>query len=338
MKKIYLVRYNETSPGVKVITDAFSEILTSEGYDVAVTKIIPSKLNPEEIVVTYGPKETYDAVKRHIPVNLALLVDNYSLGQLNKAKIFFKKGKILYKDFWYSLITGFLYRRRENIIAKNVKHLMFVSQTDINEFKKRNPHNIYYLVPNGVSIPDEAKTIKTKSNSIRLGVLSNWTDVTFQECLWFIEDILPKLNRKNKVRLVVAGKGASEKTIKFFKSNAYIDYIGEVESLSDFFRNIDIYVATVPRGCGILNKVLDAFAYKTFVIGIPESFSGFLDMKKSYFICRSFHDFKHAIDLFSSDNGTDEYIENAMDYIINNNNWEKNYKKFISCIKNKNII
>lgn len=338
MKKIYLVRYNESSPGVRVITDAFSHILKNDDYEIIVTKHFPDSLKENEIVITYGPKEAYDAIKLNIPVKLAMLVDNYSLGQLNKARFYFKKGKILFKDFWYSLATGLLYRKRENYIAKNIKHLMFVSQKDIDEFKKRNPDNTYYLVPNGVNIPDISKTLKTKSQNIRLGVLSNWTDVTFHECRWFIEDMLPKLNAEMNARLVVAGKGASEKIVRYFKNNPNIDYLGKVDSLSDFFCNIDIYVATVPRGCGILNKVLDAFAYRTFVIGIPESFSGFSGMQKSYIECSTLEEFTKAIDTLSDTKIVSDYIRNASDYISMNNDWIKNYSAFIQKLKDNKII
>ncbi len=338
MKTIYLVRYNESSPGVKVITDAFTRVLHDRNYKVVVTRVFPERLNDADILITYGPKEAYDAVKRKLPVRLALLVDNYSLGQLNKAKFFLKRGKICYKDFWYSLVTGLLYRKRENTIARHIKHLMFVSQTDIDHFKRRNPDNTYYLVPNGVNIPNTAETEKTKSDTLRLGVLSNWTDATVQECQWFIEDILPRLNAKDKVRLVVAGKGASPKSIAYFNRSPYIEYLGPVASLSDFFRNIDIYVATVPRGCGILNKVLDAFAYRTLVIGIQESFSGFSSMEKSYIVCRSLEDFQHAIEVVADGQIAAEYVQNASNYIEQHNNWDKNYTAFTNRLQSERII
>lgn len=47
---------------------------------------------------------------------------------------------------------------------------------------------------------------------------------------------------------------------------------------------IDIYVATVPKRCGILNKVLYAFSHKVLTLGAKESFTAFYELENVYLI------------------------------------------------------
>ena len=205
--------------------------------------------------------------------------------------------------------------------------------------KKRFSNCRYFFIPFGVRIPDK-ECLKIGDSKIRLGILSNWTEVSLSECRWFIEDYMPEIvDRFENIELVIAGNGASERIKQYFISKSFIRYLGKVEDLNSFFDSIDIYVATVPRGCGILNKVLDAFAYKTFVIGNRESFSGFIGMQNSYMICDTVHDFCNVLNLFKDRRAVvNEYVENAYNYILKNNNWKDNYSNFVNLLQSEKII
>ena len=106
--------------------------------------------------------------------------------------------------------------------------------------------------------------------------------------------------------------------------------MGEVPSLSDFFSEIDIFITSNPKGCGILNRVLDAFVYHVPVLGHENSFSGFPDSDK---ICYKFTSYKSFEAVMTSlTNNLDEAHEradNAILYVKDNHNWERNYNDLI---------
>ena len=64
-----------------------------------------------------------------------------------------------------------------------------------------------------------------------------------------------------QLKVIAAGRGADNTVKEYFDRNRII-FLGEVENLCDFFNSIDIYITTVRKECGILNKVLDAFIKK----------------------------------------------------------------------------
>ena len=325
IKKISLVCYQDpSSVGVMVIVNSITQIFQEKGYFVSFINVRPNiEQIKDSFVIAYGPKELYDLVKNNIKVDLSLMVDYYSMGQFHKFFYYLKRKKFFFKDFWYSLFSGILYYYKEYYSLKKCKNVMFVSDYDAIKMKKRFPNHNYYIVPNGVSIVDNV-SIKVQSEKIRLGILSVWSYVSMAEVGWFIEDILPKLCSKfPNIELIVAGKGATRNIEKYFTTKPNVKYIGFVKSLDDFYKNIDIYVATVPRGCGILNKVLDSFAYKTFVIGNKESFSGFIKMHDCYITCNSYEDYVNAINLYLEDkNSINIYINNSYKYIIENKFYE----------------
>lgn len=340
MKKIIIINFNTNSPGVSVIVDELYKVLREKDFLVKIVNQLPAKEEADgAVLIPYGPKETYLLLKAGLHCDLSLMVDYYSMGLKNKFLFYLKKGKIWYKDFWRSMLAYFLYYFREKYIFSHVENFMFVSQYDIVEVKKRFSENKYFFVPNGVNLPTQFEE-KSKSDRVRLGILSNWNKVTLSECKWFIESSLKEIERSfNNIELVVAGKGATSSIVKYFSANPKVRFIGKVENLNDFFNNIDIYVATVPRGCGILNKVLDAFAHKTLVIGIEQSFSAFRDLSHGYIVCDRNTDYIDAIYAYNDSlRGDNDYIENAYRYIGEHNQWDENYRKFVDELIELKII
>ena len=337
MKRISILSYNQQSIGVRVIVDAFLTVLREK----AEVKVAHSLLDIDKdgIIIPYGPKETYDVLKCGINVPLSLMVDYHTLSLKNRSLFLLKNGYFLSKSLLHSSLAFFLYYFRENYIFKHCRNFMFVSQYDIEKVKNRFPKNRYFCVPNGVNVPKNYQKM-AHNDGITLGILSGWTQGTFIEAKWFIDKYWPTIVDHNpKVKLIICGKFASKEMIDYFNNQPNVSFIGEVKDLSEFFDGVDIYVATKPIGCGILNKVLDAMAYKTLVVGISQSFTGFTYMTESYVICDKLEDYINLIDSYSFDRTQyDKYIENAYQNILKYNDWDRNYQDFIKSLMAENII
>lgn len=329
MRNIVIYNIN-TSPGVRVIIDNLVKAFTSKGI------CIEERANcddPDALYIPYGIKASYDCLKNKRTVIMDLMVDYLSYGCKNRAISLLRNGYVLSKEFWMEIACFILYRYKEKKVLKGIDSHMLVSYNDILKMKSLYNNTKFYCVPNGCNLPRTIQP-KTSSSKIRLGILSMWTEGTLADVRWFIENYLPLIEEKiPNIELYIAGKCENEKIESYFNS-VNVNYLGWVDSLDDFFSSIDIYIATVPKGCGILNKVLDAFAHQTYCIGHKNSFSGFYGLENGYRVCSSVDDYIRALKAFREERDyVNMCISNSYKYIMKHNNWENNYNVFV-----KNII
>lgn len=333
MRQIAIYNFN-TSPGVYVIINNLIGAFKARGINIIE---VDNCDNTDYIYMPYGIKAAYICSKKKRDVLVDLMVDYLSLGCKNRAFFQFCHHRIFTKNAWKEMIAFFVYKYYESVVCKNLNHHLLVSYNDIIKIKQRFPKSDYIYVPNGCSIPEAIKP-KVHSSKIRLTVLSNWTTGTLADINWFIEEYFPYIKEQiPEVELNIAGKCVNSAVEKYFTNNSNVNYLGWVDSLNDLFSNTDIYVATVPKGCGVLNKVLDAFAHKTLCIGLPASFTGFYGLKNGYIECETPEDYVKAIKLTIDDpEKINRYIETAYSYINANNNWEKNYSNLVDSIIESN--
>lgn len=330
---ITIFAYELTSPGVKVIIENLASKLSCLAEEFLVTNKL-EEINHGDLIIPYGPKESYEIIKLGYPTVLSLLVDYYSLGCRNKIKFYLRHGKIFYKDFLYSIYGYLKYHPIEMKVARAYKHVALVSQNDISQLQKDTSNSNCVLIRNGVN---HNRCIAPKTNNldkIVLGVISNWQFVSIDETRWFIEDIMPKITKVYpNVILRIAGRGDSDKAREVFSKYPNVEFVGPVDSLDDFFNNLDIYVATVPKGCGILNKVLDAFSYKVFTIGVKESFSGIDGLENGYIECNNAADYIKSIELYLNDKAKiGQIVDNAYNHILRYHNFDNNYDEIVDLI------
>lgn len=337
MSTIKILCHNKQSIGCKVVVDALISNL-KHLYDVSVVRDI-NDISCEDIVLPYGPKETFEALRAGLSVPISIMVDYHTLSLKNRTKYLISQGYLFNKNVIKSFVGFFYYYIVEKYIYSHCQNFMFVSQSDIDKIRKRFPQNSYYCVPNGVKLPTKVLR-KEHSKKVSLGILSGWTPGTFIETRWFIEKCWAQISNDNvDAELVICGKFATNSMIEYFNSQPNVRFIGEVSDLSEFFNQIDIYVATKPIGCGILNKVLDAMAYKKLVIGIEQSFTGFTYMDESYIVCKQTEDYIDIIKKYRENpERFDKYIVNAYNNIVKFNNWEINYEKFIRELIADNVL
>ena len=324
---VYLYCQNCKSYGLDVIINNFEKVMGNYGCSIQCVYSLEN-IPEDAMVIPHTLDQSYDLCKLNFNTDVCLLMDALTLGYWNKFVFFLKKGYFFKYSFWYSLAAYFFNIYREIKVVRSYNKVMLVSQTDIDYLKRfARKETKFYCVPNGINIG--TITAKIKSNTIRLGILSSWNSITSaQENEWFIKEYFKRYVRNhNSVKLYLAGRGPY---INEYEGQEGIHILGEVYDLNDFFSNIDVFIVANPKGCGILNRVLDAFAHKTIVLGYEKAFSGFKYMKDCYLSFSNYDSFEKQIEYVQNNPEiVAQYIDNAYVTIIKENNWAENYSNFI---------
>jgi glycosyltransferase involved in cell wall biosynthesis len=125
--------------------------------------------------------------------------------------------------------------------------------------------------------------------------------------------------------MITAGRGASVAMIEEFHRHG-VEHVGEVGDLNDFFGNIDIFITTLRKECGILNKVLDAFAHKKIVLGLRHNMLAFKELHDGYYTYESIDEMISAIETIRNEPVLIEAMtQKAFAYIKEYHDWDKNY-------------
>lgn len=329
LQKLYVYYPTTDSYGIMVIIDRFIDVCKTHGIDCQFITSLEGR-KPTDHIIPYST--TNKLIDKGYETKLCLMVDAYSLGNLNKIKFYLKKGLIFKYDFAYSLYAYIRSVFEERKFCKYYENIMLVSKEDIRYLQRISKYAPNFIcVPNGVEETEVRN--KTKSDKLRLGILSSWHNkVSYQENDWFIKSYFKKYYRNHKdVELHIAGRGDYAKR---YDGQPGIKYIGGVADLNDFFCNIDVFLAVNPKGCGILNRVLDAFAHKTAVVGYEPSFSGFKDMKDSYLAFNDYNSFDNSIEYIKGhEMEKEKMIQNAYAQMCTLYNWGDNYEKLIEQVK-----
>lgn len=285
----------------------------------------------DEVILPYGTLETIEMIKAGKTPILSLLVDAISLGVRNKFWVYTKTFQICNIDYIYSLLRIFKWGYLDRRIAKTVKNVMVVSETDGNYMKQINKRLNVIVCPNGIT--ESVYKPHVPSNKLRLGILSSWNSIgSYQENNWFLRSYYPRFAKLNpNVELVIAGRGAYANRLRDLPQ---VRVLGEVENLADFFCNIDIFLSVNPKGCGILNRCLDAFVHKVPVIGHKGSLTGFTYMQDSFLSFNTYNEFVLAVKRLSNEDGLSaRLVDNAYREVVAHNNWDNNIGYLLDQIK-----
>ena len=329
LKKIYVYYPTTDSYGIMVIVKKFVEICKRNGIDCKFITSLEGRKSTDHIIPYSTTNELID---KGFETKFCLMVDAYSLGNLNKIKFYFKKGLIFKYDFAYSVYAYLRSVFEEKRFCKHYENIMLVSKEDIRYLQKISKYTPNFLcVPNGVEVTKVRP--KTESDKLRLGILSSWYNkVSYEENDWFVRSYFKKYYKEHKdVELYIAGRGDYAKR---YEGLPGVKYIGGIADLDDFFCNIDVFLSVNPKGCGILNRVLDAFAHKTIVVGYEPSFSGFKEMEDAYISFNDYNSFVSSIDYINGHKFEKmKMIENAYEQMQILYNWETNYERLIEQVK-----
>lgn len=341
--KIYIY-CTQNAHGIKIIIDNLKKAFIRKGIE---CEHISSLRDIEkcEIIIPYGVKDSLKLLKNDYNADVVFAADAITLGFKNKILHYIKFKRIWSYDFWYSIYGYLRYYIEEKKMLKNYKKIILVSMRDIDYLHEtyHSPIEKFIYATNGIDRVDKLKKHK-RQHRLSLGILATWySSQIIEESKWFIEEIyIPYVkSKKNKeIELILAGRGPK---IKQFEGLKNIKVIGEVDSLGDFFSQIDVMISSNPKGCGILNRVLDSFAHRVPVCGVSESFSGFSEAEGCYMTFSNLNDFSSLIEIITDDEHfTRKVADRAYLYIKRKHDWIQIYddlvEKLLDHYKKEHII
>lgn len=284
-------------------------------------------------VFPYTMDPAMECLKKGYHPELCFSMDALTLGYWNKIWFYLKHMNIFQYDFAYCIAAFVFFMKAELKICQKYNRIVLVSPTDIDylvNISKQSKDKFIY-VANGVEIPGQIKP-KTKSDKLRFGLLASWgAKQTYQESAWFVKEYFSRYAMDHpNVELRLIGRGPYIERLRGIRG---VNVIGEVESLNDVFADIDIFIGANPKGCGVLNRVLDAMSFKTPILSLPECFTGLPDSEGLYFPYTDYKSFALQVNyILHHREEANLKAEKCFEYIKEHNNWQRNYDEFVSKI------
>lgn len=179
--------------------------------------------------------------------------------ELNRAK----------HDSAFYYLSAWAIHKAEKIAVKYSDYLIALNSRDHKVIQK-----IYNREPD-IDLPisfkdvvDENRLISEKSEGYLLFVGSDFGP-NVDGLRWFIESIMPNINKTLKI----VGKGMEQYKNEMTRNN--VDVIGTVEDLSYYYYKSDCVVLPIRYGDGMKVKTAEALMYGKTVIGTNEAFEGY---------------------------------------------------------------
>jgi glycosyltransferase involved in cell wall biosynthesis len=108
---------------------------------------------------------------------------------------------------------------------------------------------------------------------------------------WFVHSVVPYIN----IPIYIVGRGFESLKDQLEIPNKVV-VIGAVEELASWYKQSYFVIAPIFDGSGMKTKVAEALMYGKKVIGTPEAFSGYEEVKNRVgVVCESADDFVRAI-------------------------------------------
>lgn len=169
--------------------------------------------------------------------------------QLARSSKFVKK--------WFLLNQSKITEKLEKKFVSHAKHSFFVSNSDLNHFKKFNT-NAYLMPPIYDSYPD--KQDFSRKNKVLFVANLSWLP-NYEGLLWFLDNCWTKIYTKLPgVTLTIIGssKILSNELIEKYEG---ISYLGYVEDLTEQYSKHDVFIVPLFKGSGIRVKIIEAINY-----------------------------------------------------------------------------
>jgi glycosyltransferase involved in cell wall biosynthesis len=166
----------------------------------------------------------------------------------------------------------------EQNLYKSVNAFFCCSESDNQKLTLLNNHKISGIViPNGVDC-----SLKLFDNNLEKSKLNNILfcgSLDYQPnidgLLWFYKEIFPLVRiDKPELRLTVIGKGANLSDYQTLINDTKVNFIGEVDSVEDYYYNASIAIVPLKQGSGTRLKILEAMSYGIPVVSTSKGAEG----------------------------------------------------------------
>jgi len=159
-------------------------------------------------------------------------------------------------------LAHFFFRERHS--ARRYAAGIVVSPVDKRSFDRFTDPRKIACIANGVLSPGPAGVSKIPHQILFSGVMN--FPPNYQAALWFLDHVFPRV-RKVRPDLTFVIAGAHPPQPLLARASAHVQIPGFVPDLNQLISRSALYVAPLISGGGFKNKVVEAIANGTFVIG-----------------------------------------------------------------------
>ncbi len=233
----------------------------------------------------------------------------------------------------------------EQKVAEIFDHSLFVSQNEVDLFKKRNPHiNNVSAIPNGVDLEyfnsdlrDSLNPITGNNKDERQQSTSNHQPIllftgamdyfaNIDGVTWFANKVFPLIKKQIPgITFYIVGNNPV-KEIKSLRKDKGILVTGFVPDTREYLGKATVFVAPLRIARGIQNKILEAMAMGIPVVTTPQALQGIqAKIGEDLLVEEDPESFACAVVRLIRDNNLREYFRNnGKNFIENKYSWDKN--------------
>ncbi len=284
--------------------------------------------NPDCVVLEWGQMGLFvDSVKKYFPY-AKYVVSDHDVMFLGLQR------KVAYAD---SVIGKILANARFQNIKK--RELKMILKCDL--IVTHNEKDKHILLDEGVEY-EKIHVIVPFYNRIIVERKSNKRDILFfgamnraenyLSAIWFIEQVMPKLERFD-IRFVVVGGNPDESLFKYASERVVIT--GFVDDLAMYFGQCLCLVASLVLGAGIKVKVLEAAAAGVPILTNEIGIEGIpLIKNEEYIHCETADDYVTAIgSIVTGEKNVDVIAKRAKSHLFKEFNLENSVQDYIDKIR-----
>jgi glycosyltransferase involved in cell wall biosynthesis len=174
---------------------------------------------------------------------------------------------------WYKHLRLRMARSYESWMFDQYDRAIVLTDRDAHALKALNPQTPTIVIPNGVDVDYFSPTGYEPSEPALLFTGNYNYPPNLDAALRLARDIFPRIKRAvPKARLYLVGGNPPPELLACASDD--IEIPGRVPDLRPYFEYALIYISPLRLGAGIKNKILEAMAMQTPVVGTPLSCDG----------------------------------------------------------------
>ena len=258
---------------------------------------------------------------------------------------------------WLYQIEANRLAKYETNVAETFDHSIFVSEKEVELFKKQNPqirnvtaisngvdleyfnpelnHSSQFIVRNNENNQQQSTCIQ-KPILLFSGAMDYYANV--DGVIWFCKDIFPGIKERfPTAQFYIVGSKPNKKIQRLMKNDGVV-VTGFVEDIRQYYRKADLCVIPLRIARGIQNKILEAMAFDIPVVATPQAFAGIKALpERDLEIAEDSKEFiTKSIHVLSNQKFKEFLTKNGKKVVRNYYNWATNLSYLESILLKKN--
>lgn len=221
-------------------------------------------------------------------------------------------------------------RNLELQVANNYRACFLVTEPEANLFREFAPEATVRAATNGIDLDyfstatrDHIGTETDPNHPTCLFVGALDYPPNIQGIQWFCDKVWPKVKSDfPNAQLKIVGRKPTTEVLQLRQLNS-VQVAANVPDVRPYYKQATVAIAPLRIARGIQNKVLEAFATKTPVIGTSNALEGIKLNGSSAIIADTVEDWQSALaELFQSPHRREQIADSGFRFVEKNHSWD----------------